>query len=52
MTDSKRIVSDPQFQKVGKNAESIVILQGDSNDLANEFFTYGLNFQKICTYYY
>ncbi|MGP0576221.1 hypothetical protein ACTP13_04275 [Paenibacillus peoriae] len=46
MTDSKSIVSDPQFQKIGNNAESIVIIQGDSNDLANEFFTYGLNFKK------
>ncbi|MEF3305335.1 hypothetical protein [Paenibacillus sp. GYB003] len=46
MGNSKTIVSDPQFQKTSKNAESIIIIQGESNDLANEFFTYSLNFKK------
>lgn len=44
--DFKTIVADPQFLKIGQNAESIIIIQGDSANLANEFFIYGLNFKK------
>ncbi|GIO85535.1 hypothetical protein J25TS5_24670 [Paenibacillus faecis] len=46
MDDTKTIVSDPKFQKIGQNPENIIIIQGDSNNLAAEFFTYGLNFKK------
>ncbi|MBP2110503.1 hypothetical protein [Paenibacillus silagei] len=46
MGDSKSIVADPQFLKIGGNAENIIIIQGNINDLANEFFIYSLNFKK------
>lgn len=46
MDDPKTIVSDPKFQKIGQNSESIIIIHGNSNNLATEFFAYGLNFKK------
>lgn len=46
MCKDNGVVSDPQFQKVSRNAENVIIIQGNCNELANEFFTYALNFKK------